>query len=279
MSKQPGLASVAETKQEALYSSLVPVVNSNRNLIFSGHNPKMAIVQPRVLQNTMQYPTEHQQMQAFKGQQFSSPISSNQEVKDVILSRLRHQIEQKEEFLKRPNKPLVLQEQVHKQNYHENNVSQNRLKPDWPEMKSDYAKSLDSMRQQQGMSQELSEIQSSRNALREQFFKDRNSTSNTSNNAYFSLPTSPFYVQEHQPHSLFIGSSNSVTEGSTLDAKIDDNRHNIGSSPIPSQGLHIVSERTKQFESGRPLSPDGIDRTSLYTSELSRYVDCLYICA
>ncbi|XP_055709392.1 rho GTPase-activating protein 21 isoform X3 [Phlebotomus papatasi] len=37
-------------------------------------------------------------------------------------------------------------------------------------------------------------------------------------------------------------------------------------------GLHIVSERTKMFESGRPLSPDGnfLDRTQLYKSELSR---------
>ncbi len=40
----------------------------------------------------------------------------------------------------------------------------------------------------------------------------------------------------------------------------------------PPPGIHIVSERTKQFESGRPLSPDGssVDRTSLYRSELSR---------
>lgn len=39
---------------------------------------------------------------------------------------------------------------------------------------------------------------------------------------------------------------------------------------IPSNGLHIVSEKTKLFESGRPLSPDGVDRTLLYKSELSR---------
>lgn len=283
MAKRPeqfGLPSVSE-KQEALYSSLV---NSNRNMMFSGHNPKMAIVQPRVLQNTVQYPSDQQQMQVYRNQQFTSPISSNQEVKDVIMSRLRHQIEQKEEFLKRPNKPLVLEPTIKHINRETNqaprniNVQQNRLDPEWPEMKSDYAKSLDSMRQQQAVSQELSEIQSSRFALREQFFKDRNSISNASNNAYFSLPTSPYYVQEHQPSSSFIGSSSSVTESSTLNAektKSDDNRHNIGSSPIPSQGLHIVSERTKQFESGRPLSPDGIDRTSLYTSELSRYGNCL----
>jgi hypothetical protein len=226
----------------------------------------MAIVQPRVLQNPnmMQYPPD-QQVHGFKSQaQFSTPINANQEVKDVILSRLRHQIEQKEEFLKRPNKPLVLETRDHNQLPRGfNQPSQNRLKPEWPEMKSDYAKSLDSMRQQQSVSQELSDIQSSRFALREQFFKDRNSISNTGN-AYFSLPTSPYSVQEPQTSS-FIGSSGSIPEG----AKSDDNRH-IGTSPIPSQGLRIVSERTKQFESGRPLSPDGIDRTSLYKSELSR---------
>lgn len=280
-SEQFTLPSVAE-KQETLYSPLMPIVNSNRNLIFSGHNPKMAIVQPRMVQNSNQIQFTHDQQpvhNAFKNQ-FSSPINSNQEVKDVIMSRLRHQIEQKEEFLKRPNKPLVLEPQHQPMNSnqvpHGFNVQPNRLKPDWPELKSDYAKSLDSMRQQQSVSQELSEIQSSRFALREQFFKDRNSIANNSNSAYFSLPTSPYYVQEPQPHSSsFIGSSSSITEGSSLSndkVKSEDNRHLrvIGTSPIPSQGLHIVSERTKQFESGRPLSPDGIDRTSLYTSELSR---------
>lgn len=269
------LPSVTE-KQEALYSSPMPAVNSNRNVLFSGNNPKMAIVQPRVLQNPnnnnmLQYAGD-QQVYGFRNQsQFSTPINANQEVKDVIMSRLRHQIEQKEEFLKRPNKPLVLEPPMTRDH---NQVPRgfnqpNLLKPEWPEMKSDYAKSLDSMRQQQSVSQELSDIQSSRFALREQFFKDRNSIVNNNNSsAYFSLPTSPYYVQDQQPGaSSFIGSSGSITE-----TKSDDNRHMrvIGTSPIPSQGLRIVSERTKQFESGRPLSPDGIDRTSLYTSELSR---------
>lgn len=250
--EQFSLPSVTE-KHEALYSSLMPVVN--RNLLFSGHNPRMSIAQPRVLQNLSQ---------------FSAPISSNQEVKDVIMSRLRHQIEQKEEFLKRPNKPILLLEPPPVTNQQTNQTargfSQNRLKPDWPELKSDYAKSLDSMRQQQSVSQELTDIQSTRFALREQFFKDRNSS--VSNTAYFSLPTSPYYVQDQQPSSSsFISSSCSITEGAEAQ-KTDDNRHLKVAS---AQGLRIVSERTKQFESGRPLSPDGIDRTSLYKSELSRY--------
>lgn len=258
------MQSVTGEKQEALY---MPI--SNRS-VYAGNGNPMAIVQPRVLQNSPQ----QQQIQLY-----TSPI--NNEVKDAILSRLRHQIEQKEEFLKRPNKPLLLepsQQQQQQMNRGQMQLQRatfnfpqpNRLKADW--LPQDHGRSLESMRQpQQSTSQELSDIQSNRFALREQFFKDRSNQSN----AYFSLPTSPYYAQEHQQQSngSFIGSNSSMTEGSMSIKSIDDSRHHlrvIGSSPIPSQGLHIVSERTKQFESGRPLSPDGIDRTALYKSELSR---------
>jgi hypothetical protein len=265
------MQSVTGEKQEALY---MPV--SNRS-VYAGNGNPMAIVQPRILQNN-----------SMQQQQYTSPINS--EVKDAILSRLRHQIEQKEEFLKRPNKPLLLEptpqqqqqmsrEQMQFQRATYNFPQPNRLKADWLPQNVDQARSLESMRQhqlqqQQSASQELSDIQSNRLAIREQFFKDRSSTSN----AYFSLPTSPYYAQEsqnqqQQSNGSFIGSNSSMTEGSMSIKSGDDNRHHlrvIGSSPIPSQGLHIVSERTKQFESGRPLSPDGIDRTALYKSELSR---------
>lgn len=266
--------SVTGEKQEALY---MPVANRN---IYTGNGSPMAIVQPRVLQNSPQ-----QQLQLY-----TSPINS--EVKDAILSRLRHQIEQKEEFLRRPNKPLLLEptpqqqqnlsrEQLQFQRANLNFQQPNRLKADWLPQNVEHGRSLESMRQQQNsMSQELAGInQTNRFALREQFFKDRNSS-----NAYFSLPTSPYYAQDssttqqqHQQQSngSFIGSNSSMTEGSLSIKSSEDNRHHlrvIGSSPIPSQGLHIVSERTKQFESGRPLSPDGIDRTALYKSELSRYI-------
>lgn len=271
-------------KQEALHSSLMPVVNNsnNRNSLYAGHNPRMAIVQPRMLQQN-----ESQGMFGFRN--INTPINANQEVKDVLMSRLRHQIEQKEEFLNRlPNRPVLLepsQQQLCVVDQNQVAIGRynlNRLKPDWPELKSDYAKSLDLTRHQQSVSQELSEIQNSRLAIREQFFKDRNTMSyaNSNNNAYFSLPTSPYYVQDQQPNSsLFMGSSSSnsvINEGSSANKletppRLDDRHLRVmGSSPIPSQGLRIVSERTKQFESGRPLSPDGIDRTSLYKSELSR---------
>lgn len=261
------MQSVTGEKQqaEALY---MPVANRN---IYAGNGNPMAIVQPRVLPNSPQ-------------QLFTSPINS--EVKDAILSRLRHQIEQKEEFLRRPNKPLLLEptpeqqqamsrEQLQFQRATLNFPQPNRLKADWLPQGVEYGRSLESMRQQHAVSQELADSnQTNRFALREQFFKDRNSA----NNAYFSLPTSPYYAQDSQQpqqapsNGSFIGSNSSMTEGS-MSIRSDDNRHHlrvIGSSPIPSQGLHIVSERTKQFESGRPLSPDGIDRTALYKSELSR---------
>lgn len=265
------LSTVTET-QEAIHSPLMHLVNSNRNSILAGHNPRMAIVQPRMLQNP--YESEVQGMHVIKN--INTPINANQEVKDVIMSRLRHQIEQKEEFLNRPSRPLVLEPTPQQMSMDQGQSAAKgytRLKSDWPELKSDYAKSLDSMRQQQSVSQELVDIQNSRLAIREQFFKDRNAMYSP-NNAYFSLPTSPYYVQEPQTSSLmFMGSSSSsITEASSsrLDPSRIDDKRVMGSSPIPSQGLRIVSERTKQFESGRPLSPDGIDRTSLYKSELSR---------
>ncbi|XP_055524820.1 uncharacterized protein LOC129718254 isoform X4 [Wyeomyia smithii] len=40
--------------------------------------------------------------------------------------------------------------------------------------------------------------------------------------------------------------------------------------PLSPHSMHVVSEKAKLFESGRPLSPDGIDRAELYKSELSR---------
>ncbi|XP_053667758.1 uncharacterized protein LOC128718106 [Anopheles marshallii] len=40
--------------------------------------------------------------------------------------------------------------------------------------------------------------------------------------------------------------------------------------PLSSHSMHAVSEKAKLFESGRPLSPEGIDRMDLYKSELSR---------
>ncbi|XP_035898199.1 uncharacterized protein LOC118505862 isoform X2 [Anopheles stephensi] len=40
--------------------------------------------------------------------------------------------------------------------------------------------------------------------------------------------------------------------------------------PLSPHSMHAVSEKAKLFESGRPLSPEGIDRMDLYKSELSR---------
>nr|XP_029711044.1 uncharacterized protein LOC109428467 isoform X2 [Aedes albopictus] len=40
--------------------------------------------------------------------------------------------------------------------------------------------------------------------------------------------------------------------------------------PLSPHSMHVVSEKAKLFELGRPLSPDGVDRAELYKSELSR---------
>ncbi|KAG5682855.1 hypothetical protein PVAND_012176 [Polypedilum vanderplanki] len=260
--QRPVAAAVRSTNPEALYSSLMPVVSANSRSVYAGNGNPMAIVQPRVLQNIKQVqyssdltPQPPQPQQGFKNQ-YTSPINSD--VKEAILSRLRHQIEQKEEFLKRPNKPLILEPTQQQQQQQRATLAFSQPNRLAPSTSSDYGRSLDSMRNQQSVSQELADIQNNRFAIREQFFKDRNST----NNAYFSLPTSPYYIQDGQQSMIGGSSSNSMT--------CESLRPVIGTSPIPSQGLRIVSERTKQFESGRPLSPDGIDRTSLFRGELSR---------
>lgn len=119
-------------------------------------------------------------------------------------------------------------------------------------------------------------------ALREQFFNSASSplpptfalVKSASPTPYSSLPTSPHFLDQPSAahHGVLGGSAGNIIEKSG-NLGIDD-CHNrlLSSSPISPNGLRFVSERTKLFESGRPLSPDGIDRTALYKSELSRYV-------
>lgn len=165
----------------------------------------------------------------------SAPINQNQEVKDAIMSRLKHQIEQKEEFLKRPNgiHPLPRLSQNEQDNH---------------SMESDYARSLNATHRHSTI-HELTEIQNTRSALREQFFTNSNSLQVMENN-YKTSPNSSFLMHDYskENHKL------------TTDKE----------SQLKNSRLQIVLERTKQFETGHPLSPDGIDRTSLYKSELSR---------
>ena len=101
-------------------------------------------------------------------------------------------------------------------------------------------------------------------ALREQFFNSSPSSLQMAKSAsptpYSSMPTSPHFVDQNISNST----------GNIMDTAEDSSRR-MASSPIPQPPtLRMVSEYKKQFESGRPLSPDGIDRQAMYKSELSR---------
>ncbi|XP_062539497.1 uncharacterized protein LOC134207700 isoform X2 [Armigeres subalbatus] len=82
-------------------------------------------------------------------------------------------------------------------------------------------------------------------AIREQFFSGINGLAPFSEGPPKSAPPSLAYQQQQ-----LSGSQSAL--------------------PLSPQSMHVVSEKAKLFESGRPLSPDGIDRAELYKSELSR---------
>jgi hypothetical protein len=103
--------------------------------------------------------------------------------------------------------------------------------------------------------------------LKEQFL---NGISSGGNSNVSSQPTTPTLT--HSPttmtSAMTMKSFPTNCELAPLSAGEMD-EENDGRPPVP-HGLRIVSEKTKLFESGRPLSPDGVDRELLYKSELSR---------
>lgn len=128
-------------------------------------------------------------------------------------------------------------------------------------------------------------------ALREQFFNSPysppSSTFSLVKSAsptpmYSSTPTSPHLLE--QTNQAISGSAGNIIEKSISSsyntAMMDSIEKRMSASPSPVSTstnsssvpvYKIVDNLTKQFESGRPLSPDGFtDRTALYKSELSR---------
>ncbi|EAT32434.1 AAEL015381-PA, partial [Aedes aegypti] len=86
-------------------------------------------------------------------------------------------------------------------------------------------------------------------AIREQFFSGINGLAFSEAPPKSAPPSLAFQREQQQQHQLS-GSQSAL--------------------PLSPQSMHVVSEKAKLFESGRPLSPDGVDRAELYKSELSR---------
>lgn len=237
--------SAAANDEHVIYHQVVPANATNHET--TGDR------QPTAVFNNQQ---ANKNLQTFTSTQ-PTAISKNQEIKEAIMSRLRHQIEQKEEFLRRPNghptaynKPLIAS--------HSYRLSQEAAEPFMLSLESDYGRSLNIAQHHSPSSfqDELREIQSNRLALREQFFSQQNSLPPIIDGNYRLSPSSSFLMQDYSK--TMSQSSSNVLDNST-EVQLRS-----------SKGIPSVLQRTQQFETGHVLPPDGIDRTSLYKSELSR---------
>lgn len=191
---------------------------------------------------------------------------------NAIITRIRKSCEQKEEFLRRPSQPYVYNAPVSPPMSLHTNVSPsrqpiifenvvasaqhpqhrefysrpNRLqKAMWPPSHELTVSPV--IHQSSSTEQQPTTEQKHHMSIREQFF---NSIQQQHQQQPHRSP-SPFTMEAHIKME--------ITENENLNSNRKDFPH-----------LRLVSELTKQFSSGRPLSPDGIDRTSLYRSELSR---------
>lgn len=192
---------------------------------------------------------------------------------NAIITRIRKSCEQKEEFLRRPSQPYVYNAPVSPPMSLYTNVSPsrqpiifenvvasaqhpqhrefysrpNRLqKAMWPPSSHEITVSP-VIHQSSSTEHEPTSEQKQHMSIREQFF---NSIQQQHQQQPHRSP-SPFTMEAH--------TKMEITENDNLSSNRKDFPH-----------LRLVSELTKQFSSGRPLSPDGVDRTSLYRSELSR---------
>ncbi|XP_039451855.1 uncharacterized protein LOC120430783 isoform X5 [Culex pipiens pallens] len=292
--------SLYSTLQEIVESAVAPTSNSSSNkpaAIYAEvpkiRSPPIAAEAPKPKPvvfdfdpiKQQQYLAQQQQQQKMLLQHSrdSDSISSYDSVKsaatlsanDVVLmgggdsaimSRLRKSFEQKEEFLRRPapaptscasdvqqrefygrpnrlqksvwppppsnaTMPVIANESNHQHQHHQQD---SLLRPTTTKMSSGtqtHAASLAAAREQHS---------SAMSAIREQFFAGTNGEPK-------SAPPSLLLIQQNQQLS---GSQSAL--------------------PLSPASMHVVSEKAKLFESGRPLSPDGVDRAELYKSELSR---------
>lgn len=189
---------------------------------------------------------------------------------NAIITRIRKSCEQKEEFLRRPSQPYVYnvpvssakslhsnsspskqpiifenivasaQHPQHREFYSRPNRLQKAM---WP---PSHEQLTVSPIVHQSSTDYHSNDQKHHMSIREQFF---NSIQQHQHQQTSHRSPSPFTMEAH-------------TKMETSETE------NLNRKEFPQ--LRLVSELTKQFSSGRPLSPDGIDRTSLYRSELSR---------
>lgn len=218
----------------------------------------------------------------------SSHDSNMKEIEEsnaaIAMLRLKKNIEQKEEFMRRPNLQQQQQQQMSPQMALHGQPQQQMpsrrssggadvngqvmprefysrpkklQRPMWPP-------SLEEQQQQQQQHQQRSALEQT------QFVPIHSPTSSTAQQQ--KMQQSKLMKSKCREQFFNMIQQQQQQHQHPHDGVDEDLSSKCEEYPIPANGLHIVSEKTKLFESGRPLSPDGscVDRTLLYKSELSR---------
>jgi hypothetical protein len=211
-------------------------------------------------------------------------LTQNSDLSDsAIMTRLRKSFEQKEEFLRRPSQPYTGSSSSSCNNNNNINTSSSLLpaaaqppsafysrpkrlqKQMWPPMTLTTAAIVSANCEQpiydvppppQQLYVDIPKYPQTQHMTQQQLLKEQ-----FLNGGGSSGPTTPTNAVQI--------TTKAICEQAPRDTDEEGDPRKPGAVPTP-PGLRIVSETTKLFELGRPLSPDGVDRELLYKSELSR---------
>lgn len=191
-----------------------------------------------------------------------STMTNSESGDNAIITRIRKSCEQKEEFLRRPSQPY--------------------MPPTSPPMS--HSNAMTQLQKQPIIFENI--VASAQHPQQKEFYSRPNRLQKAIWPPTHELSVPPISAMSNGEQNLHLQPTqhmsireqffNSVQQRAPSPfnpdgQKMDTIENDLGRKEIvPQPNIRVVSELTKQFSSGRPLSPDGIDRTSLYKSELSR---------
>ncbi|XP_058444352.1 uncharacterized protein LOC131425997 isoform X2 [Malaya genurostris] len=257
-------------------------------------------------QKLLQHSKDNDSISSYDSVKSAATLSANDVLMgggdSAIMSRLRKSFEQKEEFLRRPapvphsasfdvqqrefyGRPNRLQKSVWPPTASTNqqlqpqqlmpviittNEQDSLAKPTKASFGTQTAKLAPSASNSNNPATNREQHTTHLSTIREQFFSGINGTSGSHQQQQ--------QQQQHHEELGFVASPKSAPPALTVQREhqqqLLQQQNQLGGSqsalPLSPQSMHVVSEKAKLFESGRPLSPDGIDRAELYKSELSR---------
>ncbi|XP_063706527.1 rho GTPase-activating protein 21 isoform X3 [Culicoides brevitarsis] len=274
-------------KQESLYSTLQSIASpNNSNNIYSEPQsyptPKIKLLTESMTQTDQRMSpniqirvkgveTDKQNRESgssistsFHSYDSQTALSNTGDTGDnAIISRIRKSCEQKEEFLRRPSQPYAVHAAGSSPLPLHSNISSSRqpiifenvvASAQHPQHREFYSrpnrlqKAMWPPTQETTVSPKIDDEFKNHMSIREQFFTG---IQQQDNDQHIRSSPLPFCPEDRK------------------NMEATENEKSLSNRKDYPQ-LRLVSELTKQFSSGRPLSPDGVDRTSLYRSELSR---------